>query len=415
MKCPECGFQLQGTETICPGCFTPLKKPESQAAPPVEPKPAPAPEAKPVGEGAPRARPGVLRSDLLSNRLFLIVTISLVVLNILVCAGLFLVLNRKNADYYLQQAQDYYQNGQYESALVAYLRVLEQNGEAATAENGIGWCYLKLDRPSLAIPHLREAVQIRPDMRSANLGLGMAYSEVGMYQEAEASLQTLWQNQDPEAGRYLGYVYYQELRYDNAIETLQTVTSKQQDPMALEYLGRALYAQGQYDEALGPLEQAIELDPDAESAREYLGRVWYQLGRCDRAMEQFQILQTAHPLDPTWHAYMGQCAYQEGQYDRAITHLNHALILGHADLILTDVPRELGWAYYQLGRYEEATVLFQRALIMAPDDAEAMAGLGTCYVRLERCQDAVPLFEQALTIDPYQEFAQQGLGECTDE
>jgi tetratricopeptide (TPR) repeat protein len=80
--------------------------------------------------------------------------------------------------------------------------------------------------------------------------------------------------------------------------------------------------------------------------------------------------------------------------------------------VLADSHRYLGWLRYDQERYADAEIWFQRALIMDPQDPNAMAGLGWCYVQMDRCQDATPLFREALGIDPLLEPAKDGAAEC---
>jgi tetratricopeptide (TPR) repeat protein len=252
-----------------------------------------------------------------------------------------------------------------------------------------------------------------PTLVAAHRGLGIAYTEVGLYPEAEASLRKGWERRDYSSGSYLGVVYYREQRYDEAIAILQTVTYEQpQNMLAQEYLGRSLYAMERYDEALAPLQTVVDQQPGTSSAREYLALTGYALGRCDWATEQFQILLASDPQNPTWYAHVGQCLLQSRQHEKAISYLSHALALSQSDPVIRNSHLFLGQAYYAQGRYSEATIYFQRALILDPTNADAMAGMGWCYAVQERCDDARPLFEQALHVDPYQSSARQGLETC---
>lgn len=424
MKCPECGFQLAGTETLCPRCLTPLLYRDGQ--PVVAPVTQPEPESLASTDGA--ASADVLPSQAAyrweaatepaaaPSKFYLILTVVLAVITIAAFAILIASATRSNAAYYWRQAQAYYQNEQYENALIAYLRVLEQDGSSAAAKNGAGWSYLKMNKPSQAIVHLRQAVETDPNMKDAHLGLGIAYSLVGMYPEAEASLKKVWEIKDPAAGSYLGYIYYQEQRYEEAIAVLQAVTKdKPQDGQAQEYLGRSFYALKRYDEALAPLRLAVESNPASTSARHYLGLVGYELGRCDWAVEQFQALQAVDPQNPAWYVHIGKCLLEDGQTEQAAVYLNHALTLNQGNVLLADSYLLLGQAYYERELYDQAVVFFQRALIMRPDSAPALAGTGLCYAAKDRCEEARPLFEQALAIDPYLESAQEGLQTCPEQ
>lgn len=427
MQCPECGFQLSGGEEVCPRCLTPLEPQEEQEATQPPGGSAPAVDLSAIQREIDRGKepkPTEMTSEMrrlmagpvwTTRRTQIALTLFLLVVAIVVLVVAFMSVTRRNADYYVEQAREHYQAGQYELAIVSNLRALEIDPDLAEAENAIGWSYLRTERPSLAIPHLNSAVSLDPNLVAAHRGLGLAYSQARMNVEAEASLKSALQiaEKDRESLRYLGKVYYQEERYEEAIEVLEEVVgARPDDREALEYLGRSLYAVGRYDEALNPLQAALDLDPSAEGVREYLGLVWHELGRYDKALEHLEFLRAAHPDDPTWYAYIGRSLYKQGDAEEAAAHLTHALTLARADTVVGGSYRTLGWIRYTETRYDEGVVLFQRALILNPLDAEAMAGLGLSYVELGRCDDAVPLFEEALGIDKYLEPARQGLEAC---
>ena len=428
MQCPECNFPLSGTEEVCPRCLTPLNQEAGQgAAQPAPGASAPAIDLSALQRGIERdskARPREMTAEMrrlmegpvwTTRRTQLALTVFLLVAAVVVIAVVMNSVMRRNAEYYLEQGQEYYQLGQYEMALVGYLRAIELDADLAAAENGAGWCYLKLGQFSMAVPHLNRAVSLDAELGEAHRGLGIAYSQAHMNVEAEASLKgALKVNaNDLVATRYLGKVYYQEQRYEEAVELLEGLTGRRgDDVVALEYLGRSLYAMEQYPRAKDALEAAVALDPSVEAVREYLGLTWYQLGRYDKALDHFRFLQSAHPDEPVWYAYIGRSLYKDGDYEAAAAHLVHALTLAHVDPVLGGSHLYMGWTRYEQQRYDEAIIWFQRALLMDPLDPEAMGGLGTVYVDIGRCDLAVPLFRNALTIDRYLESAKQGLAAC---
>jgi len=72
----------------------------------------------------------------------------------------------------------------------------------------------------------------------------------------------------------------------------------------------------------------------------------------------------------------------------------------------------LGWSYYELGRYQDAVYLFERAAAFDSENADTYNGLGWCYEQLERCDEAVPMFDRALDLDPDMQKAREGKDEC---
>lgn len=418
MRCPECNFELSANAAVCPRCFTPLAPQVSDGAETalaIGAPPAPLAPAANDAAMTDRMRRLMQGPTWTTRRTQLALTLLLLGVALIVLLAAVLSVSRRGAKYYLQRGDAYYQAGQYELAQAAYLHALDRDERLAAAESGLGLSYLKLNRPAMAIPHLNQAVSMDPQLIDSHRGLGIAYSAVQMNLEAEASLKSALKiaPDDLDASRTLGVVYYQQQRYEEAIALLEKVSAAQaDDAAALEYLGRSLYAQGRYDEAVGPLEAAVGLAPDVESAREHLALAWYELARYDKALEHLATLRAAHPTDPIWYAYTGQALYKQGDLEGAAAHLDHALTLARADLVLADSHRSLGWIAYREKNYDRAMPLFQRALIMDPFDAEAMAGLGWTLAQTGRCAEAKPFFTRALELDEYLEAAQEGVKAC---
>ncbi len=70
----------------------------------------------------------------------------------------------------------------------------------------------------------------------------------------------------------------------------------------------------------------------------------------------------------------------------------------------------LGNAYGQLGRHEEAVEELKRALSIDPNDADTYYNLGVTYINLNRYQQAIESFEQAIRFKPDYADAYYGLG-----
>lgn len=60
----------------------------------------------------------------------------------------------------------------------------------------------------------------------------------------------------------------------------------------------------------------------------------------------------------------------------------------------------LGVAYFDQGKLDEATVEYKRALVIKPDYAEAYDGLGAAYFRFGKVDEAIVEYKRALVIKP---------------
>jgi len=72
----------------------------------------------------------------------------------------------------------------------------------------------------------------------------------------------------------------------------------------------------------------------------------------------------------------------------------------------------LGLAYSDLGRLEQARAVLSEAVRLHPDHVNARVALGVTYAKEERHQEAVAVLEEAVAADPNNSWAQRNLGGC---
>jgi len=109
----------------------------------------------------------------------------------------------------------------------------------------------------------------------------------------------------------------------------------------------------------------------------------------------------------TAHNNLGNAYLNLGRYQDAVESFKQAIRIKPG---LTEAHINLGTAYNKLGRYQDAIEAYKQAIRIKPDFAEAHCGLGASYVNLGRYQDAVESFKQAIGIKPDFVKAYQGLG-----
>jgi len=94
---------------------------------------------------------------------------------------------------------------------------------------------------------------------------------------------------------------------------------------------------------------------------------------------------------------LGIAYFEQGKYDDAVATYQRALV------VKPDYARahcHLGNAYYKQGRYAEAVGSYRRALAIEPNYAEACSDLGTALVYLDRPDEAVANCRKALDLKP---------------
>ena len=76
----------------------------------------------------------------------------------------------------------------------------------------------------------------------------------------------------------------------------------------------------------------------------------------------------------------------------------------------TYIYYNLGWAYGELEKYQEAVNAFKEAVKQNPEDADFHYGLGWAYSQLKDYEEAIESFKQVIRIQPDYTFAHYSLG-----
>ncbi|MDP2158148.1 MAG: tetratricopeptide repeat protein [Nitrospirota bacterium] len=106
------------------------------------------------------------------------------------------------------------------------------------------------------------------------------------------------------------------------------------------------------------------------------------------------------------HYNLGNAYRDKGRFNEAITEYLAALKIRPDHLL---AHNNLGVVYAELGRFNEAISQYLIALIIKPDDADAHNNLGSAYAELGRFDEAINQYLIALKIKPTDKNARQNL------
>lgn len=111
--------------------------------------------------------------------------------------------------------------------------------------------------------------------------------------------------------------------------------------------------------------RALDLEPDQPLVLNYLGYSWIDRGeRLERAREMVEKAVEARPTDGYIVDSLGWAFYRLGRFDDAVEHLERAVGLRPEDPVIND---HLGDALWRVGRELEATFQWRRALTLEPE------------------------------------------------
>ncbi|MDR3390557.1 MAG: tetratricopeptide repeat protein [Sulfuriferula sp.] len=223
-----------------------------------------------------------------------------------------------------------------------------------------------------------------------NLRQAIALHQADQLQEAETLYREIIKTQPehPEANHNIGVLALQQQRAEASLPYF--VTALEADP-----------ANGRYwTSYIDALCQAERFD----EARQVLALA-QQHGLQGDDVDALNTRLNGKPAQEEMNALVA--LFNAGQFNQAAT-LAHTLIARYP---LHDAGwKALGVAYKQLGRSADALAPMQKAVELAPDDAEAHNNLGIIYNDLKRYADAETSYSNAIRLNPAYAQAYSNLG-----
>jgi Flp pilus assembly protein TadD len=243
--------------------------------------------------------------------------------------------------------------------------------------------------------------------RNVFLRLGSITKDLGHLGDAERAFKRALEidGRSANALMSLGSLAIDQRNYEKAVDFLRRACEIQEDPGGFTLLGVALENTGELSDAEAAYRSAIRIDPKYEEA-------YYNLGVLlrDRPSEAQALLMTALELDPVYacaHRELGFLMSKRAPDAQAETHLRKAIELDSND----------AWAHVYLGTHlwrcseiEAAVKEFSTARDLAPEWVVPLWSLGNIYESESMDLDlAQSLFERVLLLEPDDWSALKGL------
>jgi Flp pilus assembly protein TadD len=176
-------------------------------------------------------------------------------------------------------------------------------------------------------------------------------------------------------------------------------------------LGSAFFQSGYYDQAAASFARALRDDPSSAEAHYGLGSVYLKQEKNAEARASFEqaLKLTASYPDTGPNAWnnLGLLATREGRTSDAIGHFQEALRLSPDYWIALE---NLGNAYRQQRRWDEARATLERAVAARPREPEANYSLAMVYAQTDDTERAYQYLQKALKLRPAYPEALNNLG-----
>lgn len=232
----------------------------------------------------------------------------------------------------------------------------------------------KLEQPQRAIAFYQQVPQDSPMRRISELQLGITLSDTGKLDEAKSHLKELITSDPADIRSYIAYGSvlseakdYKEMaaNYDKAVEVIGPMP-RQGDWSVFFQRGIAYERLKDWAKAEPNFRKALELNPEQAQVLNYLGYSLVDMNlNLDEGLKMIQRAVDARPDDGYIVDSLGWAYYRLGRFDDAVTELEKAIQLRAGDATIND---HLGDAYWRVGRKLEAVYQWNRTFVSEGDD-----------------------------------------------
>lgn len=130
------------------------------------------------------------------------------------------------------------------------------------------------------------------------------------------------------------------------------------------FVGLVHQRRGAYEDAVSALRKSLEIEPDLHDAAFPLGLALYRLKRHEEARQQFESIVARDDADANAHFFLALILQSRNDHAGAAIHFKRAT----GDKELESAARfNMGLAYYNLGRNDEARQEFLSVQRIEPD------------------------------------------------
>ena len=275
---------------------------------------------------------------------------------------------RNNRALFLERLGNIYREaGKPDTAMETYRKIVDLGGEEASrGYQDLIDVYRDQKQWSDADRIAREAVQKLPKDKNLKMALALQLADDGKTDEAVQIAKAQLKNSPEDRDTYiqLSQIYARVKRWkesEDALAQAEKIAVKPEEKEYIQFvLGSVYERQKKYEQAEQAFRQVLQSDPNNTQTLNYLG---YMLADRNTHLEEaLNLIKHAVQLDPQNGAYLDS----------------------------------LGWAYFRMGKYDEAEENLRRAADKTPNDATVQDHLGELYAKTGKLKLAAVHWERAL-------------------
>jgi tetratricopeptide (TPR) repeat protein len=171
------------------------------------------------------------------------------------------------------------------------------------------------------------------------------------------------------------YSFENDKKYSEAAECIVKVYDADSYDLNLR-LGWLAYLSGEYTKSIDYYQKAIDLQPYAIEPKFGFIMPASMVGNWTQVEEQYKKILVIDPMNTKASYWLGMIYYNREQYQDAIKCFEKVVNLFPFDY---DATIMYAWSNLKMQNLREAKALFQKALLIRPEDSSAQEGLNMIH------------------------------------
>lgn len=300
-----------------------------------------------------------------------------------------------------QQVQTYLQQQKPQLAIPLLRQIVSLDPKNLNAQANLGVLLYFQNNYAAAIPEIRNALELQPNLPRIRALLGIAEKRVGDIANARSDLEQAFQNLDDlkiekQIGLELVELYVAASQFAKALAvTAKLEEAAPQDPQIV-FAEYEIAAQMKDQSLLNMLLVA----PDSAEMNMMMASELARQGEHDKAIAKYREAVRLNPHMPGVHFELAEQlraaadpklnALAEGEYRAAV----------HENQFDEKSWCHLGEVLASKGDFKSAQEAYNKALALQPSDSTAKTDLAIALISMNQTNDALPLLESAIKDDP---------------
>ena len=335
-----------------------------------------------------------------------------------------------------QQALEAQKAGKLQDAELLFRAILQVQPKHPDANHNLGVIAVSLNKPELALPLLKTALEANPMHVQFWLSYVDALIKTNQFEIAKSVLEqgkkaglggedvddlevqltslAVVEKSESIIQKQLSSLTQQRKRVSTKKEQRKNTQlnqpnpNKDESPSQLEVNSLIEhYQKGSYDSAEKLAKAIIHKFPNYQFSWKVLGVMFRQTGRLQESLIANQRAAAISPNDAEAHYNLGITLQKLGRLDDAEASYSKVIAIKPE---YAEAHYNLGITLQELGRLDDAEASYNKAIAIKPDFAEAHSNLGNRMKELGKLEDAVASYSKAIAIKPEYPEAHYNLG-----